>query len=204
MKRSLMAAAAVLAVAMTSDASVNAQSQDVSAQSGPPVLAKEIAPPRQGARLRVTSPAFSSGHTLDENYTQDGENMSPPLEWGKGPAGTRSYVVIAEDASVNRPEPIVHWILYNIPSGVTRLSRDMAMDATLSNGAMQGKTVKGSPGYVGPKPPAGQTHAYHFQVFALNTSLDIEPAQADRKAVLNAMKGRVVAAGDIIADYTGR
>jgi len=191
--------AAVLAVFAIGDPSVHAQSQ-----SGPPVLAKEVAPARQGTRLRVTSPAFTSGRTLNEEFTQDGENMSPPLEWSRGPAGTRSYVIIAEDASVARPEPIVHWVVYNIPAAVQRLPRDMPSEATLPNGARQGKTASGSPGYVGPNPPAGQTHAYHFQVFAVNTTLDIDPANADRNTVLEAIKGRVMASGDIVGDYTGQ
>jgi Raf kinase inhibitor-like YbhB/YbcL family protein len=199
MKKTLIAAVAALAAAAFSDASVNAQSE-----GGPPVLAKDVAPARQGIRLRVISPAFNPGGAIDEGFTQNGENMSPPLEWSKGPIGTRSYVVIAEDASVNRPEPIVHWVVYNIPSAVLRLPRDMPDDATLPNGALQGKTVRGSPGYVGPRPPAGQRHAYHFQVFAVNTRLDIDPGSADRNTVLNAIKGRVVASGDLVGDYTGK
>ena len=51
---------------------------------------------------------------------------------------------------------------------------------------------------------AGQTHSYHFQVFALNTRLDIDPASADRAAVINAMKGRVLAVGDLVGTYTGQ
>jgi phosphatidylethanolamine-binding protein (PEBP) family uncharacterized protein len=64
--------------------------------------------------------------------------------------------------------------------------------------------MRGSHGYVGPQPPAGQTHVYHFQVFAVNTRLDIDPANADRNMVLSAIKGRVVASGDHIGDYTGK
>jgi Raf kinase inhibitor-like YbhB/YbcL family protein len=204
MNKALIVAAVVLAVAPIGDASVNAQGQAGAAQAGPPVLARELAPARQSVRLRVTSPAFNSGGAIAEDYTQNGANMSPTLEWSKGPAGTRSYVVIAEDGSVNRPEPIVHWVVYNIPSTVLRLSRDVPEEPRLSTGAMQGKTVRGSPGYVGPRPPAGQTHSYHFQVFALNTTLDIDPANADRNAVIDAMKGRVVASGNITGEYTGK
>jgi Raf kinase inhibitor-like YbhB/YbcL family protein len=199
MRKGLIVGVAALAVASFGDASVNAQNQ-----AGPPVLAKDVAPARQGIRLRVISPAFTPGGAIDEVYTQDGANMSPPLEWSKGPIGTRSYVVIAEDASVNRAEPIVHWVVYNIPSTLVRLQRDMPDGDTLPNGALQGKTVKGAPGYVGPQPPAGQRHAYHFQVFAVNTRLDIDPANADRNTVLDAIKGRVMASGDLVGDYTGR
>lgn len=173
-------------------------------QAGPPVLAKNIAPARMGARLLVTSPAFTSGKALGERYTQDGENMPPPLAWARGPTGTQSYVVLAEDSGVNRSEPIVHWIVYNIPSSARNLVSEVPEEGALSNGALQGKNTMGKMSYMGPKPPAGQTHPYHFQVFALNTRLDLDPANADRKTVLDAIKGRVLAVGDVVGSYTGK
>jgi Raf kinase inhibitor-like YbhB/YbcL family protein len=150
------------------------------AQGGPPVLAKDLAPARLGARLTVTSPAFTSGGTMNERYTQNGENLSPPLDWTRPPAGTRSYVVLVADAGVKRPEPVVHWIVYNIPSVVRSLRSQAPGDAALPSGAMQGRNGSGNGDYVGPRPPAGERHPYHFQVFALNTTLDIDPANADR------------------------
>jgi Raf kinase inhibitor-like YbhB/YbcL family protein len=184
--------------------SAHAQSSDAPARQGPPVLAKELAPARMSARLQVSSGAFTSGKTLDERFTQNGENMPPPLEWAKGPAGTLSFVVLAEDSGVNRSDPIVHWVVYNIPGSARNLRSEVPTEGPLSNGALQGKNTMGKMSYMGPKPPAGQTHPYHFQVFALNTRLDIDPTSADREAVLNAMKGRVLAVGDIVGNYTGK
>jgi Raf kinase inhibitor-like YbhB/YbcL family protein len=184
--------------------SANAQGDNAAGQAGPPVLAKTLAPARMSARLAVTSPAFTSGKTLDEKYTQDGSNMSPPLAWNRGPTGTQSYVVLVEDAGVNRAEPIVHWIVYNIPSTARYLPSETPGDTALPQEIMQGKNVSGSTGYLGPKPPAGETHPYHFQIFALRTRLDIDPASADRATVIAAMKGRVLAVGDLIGNYTGK
>jgi Raf kinase inhibitor-like YbhB/YbcL family protein len=172
--------------------------------AGAPVLAKTLLPAKMGARLRVTSAAIRSDATLDEQYTQNGGNKSPRLEWSKGPAGTVSYVVLAVDSSVNRPEPIVHWIVYNIPSAKREIATGLPNSATLADGSAQGKNTGGNVGYIGPKPPTGQTHAYHFQVFALNAKLDIDPAQADRDTLISAMKNRVLASGDIVANYTGK
>jgi Raf kinase inhibitor-like YbhB/YbcL family protein len=152
----------------------------------------------------VTSPAFSSGATIDDKYTQNGETMSPSLDWTKVPPGTRSFAVFVEDAGVNRPEPIMHWIVYNIPSSMRHLASQTPGDNSLPNGVMQGKNVSGSPGYLGPKPPAGQTHSYYFQVFALNATLDVDPANADRMTLINAMKGHVLASGSVIGRYTGQ
>jgi len=174
------------------------------AQSGPPVLAKEILPAPSGVRLLVTSDAFRSGDALDDKYTQNGDNMSPPLAWTKGPSGTQAYAVLVEDAGVNRREPITHWVVYDIPSTTTKLRENMPTEAKLETGAMQGLNVRKAAGFVGPKPPAGQTHPYHFEVFALNRKVNLDPAKADREAVLGAMKGHVLAVGDIVANYTGK
>jgi Raf kinase inhibitor-like YbhB/YbcL family protein len=185
-------------------ASAYAQGQAPTA-GGPPVLASKVAPAKGGSsRLLVTSGAFVSGGDLDDKYTQNGDNMSPGITWSKGPLGTQSYAVLAEDSGVNRAEPIVHWVIFNIPSTASSLPQNVPTDATLENGAVQGKNVRGTAGYIGPKPPAGQTHPYHFQVFALNSRLNIDPATADRNTVVNAMKNHVLAAGDLVANYTGK
>jgi Raf kinase inhibitor-like YbhB/YbcL family protein len=87
---------------------------------------------------------------------------------------------------------------------VSSLPQNVPTDATLENGASQAKNVRGTAGYIGPKPPAGQTHPYHFEVFALNTKLSLDPANADRNAVVSAMKNHVLASGDLVANYTGK
>jgi Raf kinase inhibitor-like YbhB/YbcL family protein len=173
-------------------------------QGGPPVLASKLAVARGGVRLLVTSDAFVAGQALNDKYTQNGENMSPPINWTKGPAGTQSYVVLAEDSGVNRHDPIVHWVVYDIPSNMTRLPENLATTAKPDIGVMQGLNVRNAAGFIGPKPPAGQTHPYHFEVFALNARLNLDPAMADRNAVVNAMKGHVVAEGDLVTNYTGK
>ena len=43
-------------------------------------------------------------------------------------------------------------------------------------------------------------HHYHFQVFALDTVLDT-PAGADRDALLGALKGHVLAHGEIVGTF---
>ena len=111
---------------------------------GPPVLADKIAVPSGNSpRLFVTSGGFNSGDPLNDKYTQNGDNMSPSLSWSKGPLGTRSYVVLTEDSGVNRHDPIVHWVMYNIPSNITSLGQNIPAQARLDIGAEQGKNVRG-------------------------------------------------------------
>ena len=204
MTRTRLIASGSFLIAMFMIARADAQGPNGQAQAGPPVLAKELVTPRQNSRLLVTSSAFASGGELSDRYTQNGENMSPPIAWTKGPQGTQSYVLLAEDAGVNRPEPVFHWVVYDIPSTMTGVFGNQPTDATLSSGAMQGLNVRKASGFLGPKPPAGQTHPYHFEVFALDTKLRLDPATTDRNAVVAAMKDHVLAGGDIVANYTGK
>jgi Raf kinase inhibitor-like YbhB/YbcL family protein len=171
-----------------------------------PVLASNIAPAKGGAKLIVMSSSFQNNGAIADTYTQNGANQSPALNWGVGPAGTQSYVVLAEDTGVQRKLPIDHWVLYDIPANIANLPQGLAKDAKLSNpaGAMNGTNIAKVSGYIGPKPPAGQTHPYHFEVFAIDTKLGIEPAKADRTTVVNAMKGHVLAEGEIVGLYTGK
>ena len=189
----------------TAAISVPAHTQPGEEGSGPPALARSLLPARAGGvTLLVTSNGLQNGGSMDERFTQDGDNMSPPLRWSRGPSGTRSYAVIVEDTGVDRPEPIVHWLVYDIPPSIRILPVGVPRDDELESGAKQGKNVRGEAGYIGPKPPAGQTHPYHFQVFALNTRLNMDPAEADRDALLDAMRGHILGSGDIVALYTGK
>lgn len=55
---------------------------------------------------------------------------------------------------------------------------------------------------MGPHPPQGHgPHHYHFQLFALGTPLGLRPG-ATRDQVVMAMRGRVLACGDLVGAYT--
>jgi Raf kinase inhibitor-like YbhB/YbcL family protein len=171
-----------------------------------PVMAPALAPAKGDAKLTVTSSGFQNGAPIPDLYTQNGQNVSPPLSWSRGPAGTKSYVVLTEDSGVSRPQPIFHWVFYDVPANVTSLGQGVATDAKPATpaGAMNGLNIARKVGYMGPKPPAGQTHPYHFEVFALDTTLGLDPASADRNAVVAAMTGHVLAEGETVGMYTGK
>jgi Raf kinase inhibitor-like YbhB/YbcL family protein len=170
---------------------------------GRPVLAKELAPARAHGELRVVSRVLRSGQEMGNRFTQDGENHNPAVTWTKGPSGTQSYAIIMGDASVDRPEPVVHWVIYNIPSTAERVAENQPKEAELGNGAEQGLNFGNTVGYIGPKLAVGETHQYHIQVFALNTRLKLEPAKTDRADIVQAMKGHVLASGDLVVTHTG-
>ena len=72
----------------------------------------------------------------------------------------------------------------------------------MAQDAVEGQNGSGSKGYFGPRPPAGDPdHHYHFQVFALDTTMSLAPG-ADRDKVVEAMKGHVLAKGELVGTYS--
>ncbi|MBI3308817.1 MAG: YbhB/YbcL family Raf kinase inhibitor-like protein, partial [Candidatus Melainabacteria bacterium] len=48
-------------------------------------------------KIILTSTAFEDKTILQEKYTCDGENISPPLKWNDLPEKTKSIAIIMED-----------------------------------------------------------------------------------------------------------
>lgn len=125
------------------------------------------------------------------------------MSWSPGPEGTESYVVLMEDPDASEPKPFVHWIAYDIPGDTTRIRASLPGKPALVEpvSLKQSANSKGSTGYIGPKPPPGSgIHHYHFQIFALDRRLDLPPG-ASRAEVLDAMRGHVLAAGELVGTY---
>src|SRR5205085_12691958 len=64
------------------------------------------------AKLTVRSAAFAEGAAIPNKYTEDGQNVSPPLSWSGAPTQVKEYVLIVDDPDAPRPQPWVHWVLY--------------------------------------------------------------------------------------------
>jgi Raf kinase inhibitor-like YbhB/YbcL family protein len=133
---------------------------------------------RLGARdgtLVVGSEAFAPRDPIPTAYTAEGGNIAPPIFWNAGPRATRSYVVIAEDASTSGGPHRLLWLVYDIPSEQTALGVGARLRVSRQrNGPViaRGKNSLGTVGYAGPRPTLAEgTHTYHFQVFALDTVL---------------------------------
>ncbi|ARU31274.1 phosphatidylethanolamine-binding protein [Sulfuriferula sp. AH1] len=155
--------------------------------------------------MAITSAAFSSNGLIPARYTCDDLGISPPLAWTALPSGTRSLVLIMDDPDA--PDPAapkgtwVHWVLYNIPPGVSRLTEGVAVKE-LPPGTLQGMNDWQRTGYGGPCPPIG-THRYFHKLYALDRVLpDMhEPA----KAILEkAMQGHVLGHAELIGRYQRR
>lgn len=159
-------------------------------------VAISLVSPMSATPLPVSSLAIGSGQRIADRNTAYHEGLSAPLAWGAA-AGVQSWVVMVEDPDADTPQPFLHWLAWNLPARTLSLPEGLTA-ATTPPGMIQGLNGKGDPGWVAPKPPPGTgDHHYHFQVFALDTVLDVPPT-ASRDEVVAAMKGHVLAAGETV------
>jgi Raf kinase inhibitor-like YbhB/YbcL family protein len=156
--------------------------------------------------IEIRSAAFADGEPIPKKYTEDGEDLSPPLRWSGVPQQAVQLALVCDDPDAPRPEPWVHWLLYAIPATVSELPEGLDTAATLADfhSAHQGKNSWPSGrtiGYRGPAPPPGHgTHHYHFKLYALDKRLDLA-AGADKAALLAAIDGHIVAEGELVGTY---
>jgi Raf kinase inhibitor-like YbhB/YbcL family protein len=152
--------------------------------------------------LDVTSPAFSPNGPIPKRHTRDGEDLSPPLRWGVPPAGTREVVLIVEDPDAPFAKPYVHWLAYALPPNTTELPEGVSKTREVSLPPLrQLRNSDRREGWAGPAPPSGHgVHHYHIQVFALSEAMRGFAGQ-DREALLDAMRGHVLAHGVLVGTY---
>src|SRR5574341_928646 len=146
--------------------------------------------------ISITTEAFRNGDAIPAEYTCDGSDKSPALSWSGIPAGTKSIALIMDDPDAPRGT-FVHWVLFNIPAETKKLPEGVPGSKTLSDGSCHGITDFGKAGYGGPCPPPGKPHRYFFKVYALDKKLNL-PAGASKKQVEDAMKGHILAKGELM------
>jgi Raf kinase inhibitor-like YbhB/YbcL family protein len=149
-------------------------------------------------KLELTSTAFRDGDTVPTPFTGDGADRSPPLAWPDPPTGAKSLALISEDPDAPRGT-WTHWVLFNLPADVRSLEEGVD-PVKLPSGTVQGKNDFGKLGYGGPAPPKGKPHRYYFKLFALDSTLSL-PAGATRSEVLAAMRGHILAEGQLMGKY---
>ena len=124
----------------------------------------------------LTSNDITDGGVLPDAQVKARGNHSPHLKWSGAPEGTRSYAVTCYDPDAPTGSGFWHWTVANIPPDVTELLEG-ASAAGLPEGAVEGRTDFGEPGYGGAAPPPGHgPHRYIFTVFAVDVpQLDVTP-----------------------------
>jgi Raf kinase inhibitor-like YbhB/YbcL family protein len=175
--------------------------QQASKGSGVPIAVERPQTQSQG-KLTVSSSSFAKGGAIPAKYSEYADGVAPALSWTAVP-NAKSYVVITEDPDAKPITPVIHWLTWNIPGNLTSLPEGLQEQPRLTepDGVLQGRVTHGSTGWRGPQPPVGDPpHHYHFQVYALDRMLDV-PWGADRDTLLEAMKGHVLAKGELVGTY---
>ncbi len=128
-----------------------------------------------GNQPKENKPDLPKGITLKSNDVQEGEflseaysSLSPAFSWDvqsdiKDKDIIKSYAISLKDLDVDK----YHWNIINIPKSITSLPK-----GPLSNYENSRNIPNdfGTPSYLAPFPPAGETHNYKFTVYAFATS----------------------------------
>jgi hypothetical protein len=146
-----------------------------------------------GAKMKITSSAFQQGGNIPSKFSCDGANTNPPLQISDAPREVKSLVLIVDDPDA--PSGLfTHWAIWNISPQTSTIA-----EGSTPKG-VQATNDFGRSGYGGPCPPSGM-HRYYFKIFALDRELDL-PFGAKRSQLDAAMKGHVIAQGELMGRYS--
>lgn len=185
---------------------------------------------------------FAFGVPDTSEHVALSDNRNPHLAWSEIPEGTRSFVICCIDTDVpTKPDDVnqegreipdtlprtefVHWLIADIPAGISDLDAGSCSDGIVSGGKTKPSGPDGSIqgindytgwfagdadmagdylGYDGPCPPWNDSliHHYHFTVYAIDQeSLEL-PAGFDLTALRKALDGRVLGEATLTGTYT--
>jgi len=150
--------------------------------------------------LSLSSTAFSEGSRIPDKYTCEGEDISPPLNWGNTPEGTKSFALICDDPDA----PMGtwdHWVIYDVPGDAEGLSEAVPTDESLPDGSKNGLNTWERTGYGGPCPPPGDPHRYFFKLYALDTML-VLTSDVNKSSLENAMQDHILDEAQLMGTYS--
>jgi Raf kinase inhibitor-like YbhB/YbcL family protein len=156
--------------------------------------------PAEPVPFALTSSAFADGEALPVKYSCKGTNVSPPLEWTKGPEGTKSYTIVFVDTD----NGLTHSAIYDIPADVTSLPENVENTYEPSEvpGAKQPKSYKSTVfGYAGPCPNA--EHTYVWTIYAIDVEALPDTSETTTKEqVATAAKAHDLATAKLTVTFT--
>jgi Raf kinase inhibitor-like YbhB/YbcL family protein len=154
--------------------------------------------------FRLQSTAFPPDAAIPTTYTGRGLDRSPPLRWSGAPRDTKSYALIMHDPDARAGSAdFAHWVLFNMPAARSELPEDSPHTGDLTDGTIQGRNDFDRIGYGGPNPPPGKPHRYRFELFALDSPLELDSG-ASRAAIEVAMQGHVLGRAELVGTYRNR
>ncbi len=150
--------------------------------------------------IRLLSDSFDNGDAIPSKFTCDGENLSPHLRWDTLPEHILSFAILCEDPDA--PGGVfTHWMIINITPDIMELPAGLKKENRLENGATQGINDFGFPGYGGPCNPVGTEHRFIFKIYALDTTLNLNPG-FEIADFINGLDENILDEGQLMGKYT--
>lgn len=146
----------------------------------------------------LTSPSFLDGQTIPADFTCDGRDISPPLQWNGAPEKTAQFALLMDDPDAPGGT-WSHWVMYGVPVNHKGLDENIPAIPVLPDGSCQGRNSWARIGYGGPCPPSG-IHRYVFHLFALSESPVLESGLSSSQ-VLAAIRNDILAEALITGLY---
>jgi len=143
--------------------------------------------------MKIESPAFENNQPIPSKYTCDGEDVNPPLKISDVPEDAKSLVLIVDDPDAPLGT-FTHWIVWNIDPKTSFIEEN-----SIPDGAIVGVNDFGKNSYGGPCPPSG-THHYHFKLYALDTTLNLDK-NSKKKDLEKAIENHILEKAEIIGIY---
>ena len=153
--------------------------------------------------MTMTVAGFPDGGQFPVKFSQaaegaaPGEGTSPAITWTNAPAGTQTFVLNMHDMDLARNKTTddqVHWVVWNIPASAMGLPEGAPKGNPRADGSFQVSATGNM--YRGPGAPAnGPQHHYVFELYALDTKIDVQPtadAFETRANVMKAIQGHVL------------
>ncbi|MEI8337609.1 MAG: YbhB/YbcL family Raf kinase inhibitor-like protein [bacterium] len=145
-------------------------------------------------KIEISTPAFKNTESIPKKNTCDGDNLIPSLQISNVPKEAKSLALIIEDPDA----PLGTWdhfIMWNI-----KAENFSTEEGKLPVG-IAGKGSGGKIVYEGPCPPKGKVHRYFFNLYALDTLLDIKEGSI-KNILIKAMEGHVIGKGEMFGTYS--
>jgi Raf kinase inhibitor-like YbhB/YbcL family protein len=89
----------------------------------------------------------------------------------------------------------LHWLVWDIPPSTESINVN-----SVPIGAIQGTNSAGKASYMGPCPPAGPAHHYHFDFYALDTTIDLQSG-SNQDEVTKAMKDHILERAGLVGTF---
>jgi hypothetical protein len=118
--------------------------------------------------MTITGSAFAPNGAIPQQYTCDGEDVSPPLQWRNIPADAGALVLIVIDDNSTGMGSGIRWMVGDISPS----SKGVAEDAT-PEGSIEGADTQGHTGYGGICPAPGKTSTIEFVLYALRRKIPL-------------------------------